>query len=445
MLALLLLGAGGSCAAPVRSQELRPLTLAEALAEARSASPEAIAARARARAADHVARAEGAYRWPTLMAEAGGVRTNDPVAVFGGRLLQGRLTRDDFDPARLVDPEALADWRAGLSAGWSPLSPVDARRHEAAVLEADAADLSAEWVTASVAFRVHVDYLRAVGAERTLAAARASLASAEADLSWVKSRESEGLLTRADLLLAAAHVEEARSRLMAADQAVADARGFLAADLGWPVGVVPAPVDTTLLDPLGPDDPRPPSAGDPALGDRPDLLASSRVVEATRARVRQAEAARWPDLSGSARIESHAPRPWEGARGAWTVGVQVTVPLFAGFSLTARRDAATAQVRAEEGAHEGRTRMAVAEIEAARRAVATSAQRAGAASAAAEAAAEAVRLQRLRFEEGLVDTARLLSTESWAADLTARAVDASVERQVSMARLAYLTRTGMNR
>ncbi len=419
-------------AAPARAQE-RPITLREALAQARRQSPDVLAARARAEAARQGSRAAGSYRWPTVGLEAGAVRSDDPVAAFGGRLRQGRFTQQDFDPATLNHPDPLTDWSGAVGAQWAPVDFSADAGYRAARAQAEAAGLGARWAARAAAFRVETRYVEAVGAQRRLNAAATALEAAEADAERAELRLAQGVLTEADVLQARAAREGARARRIDAERGVADARERLAVALGWPQGREPVPTDTTFVL----DTP----ARDVNLERRLDLRASEAGLRAADARVKQAGRARLPRIEGFARLESHAPDAFSGAEGDWTVGFQVRVPVFTGFRIAALRRAASATRDAARSEHAQRVREAEAQVSETRRGVEAASQGVVAAEAAADAAAEAARLMRRRFEEGLVTTADLLAAEAQAAALRTQAVDARLGLHIAVARLAFLTDT----
>jgi outer membrane protein TolC len=411
----------------------RPLSLAEALTEAKAGGLDVRVARAQARAAREGVTAAAAFRWPTLGLEAGAVRSDDPVAAFGGRLRQGRFTEADFDPARLNHPDALTDWSGAVGAVWAPLDFSAEASLRAASREANAAELGSEWAARAAEFRAEARYLEAVGAERRLQAADAAWLAAEENARMVELRRGEGMLTDADAMQARAAAEGARARRIQVERSVADTRERLAVAMGWPEGVTPIPTDTVF-------ELRAPSPSGP-VESRTDLLASGESVLAAEARVAQARRARLPVVQGFVRLETHSADAFSGVEEDWTVGFQIRVPLFTGFAVTARERAATAMREAAERTHDLRVREAQAELAEARRAVETAELALGAATSAADAAAEAARLMRRRFEEGLTTTADLLSVEAQAAELTAQAVNARLGLHLMVARLAFLTDT----
>lgn len=416
---------------PAAAQE-EPLTLQEAKEAAASGSQYALAARARARAAQEQRSAGSAFLFPRLYAEAGAVRSNDPVAAFGARLRQGSFTQEDFDPSRLNDPGPLTDWSGAVGAEWAPLDPAATAGRSASTFEAAAAAREADWAVRAAVFRAETLYLGAVGAAGRRRAALAALEAARATHRRVELRVSEGLLTDVDAMQARAAVEAGRARALEAERSLADARERLAVALGWAPGRIPVLTDSLFAEAEV-------QGGDPQS--RPDLEASALGARAAEERAREASRARLPSVRGFARLESHAPSALSDGRSDWAAGFVVRVPLFTGFAVTSRARAAAARAEASSLEHQLRVREARAEVAQAARALEATRQGAGAAAAAWAAAVEAARLMRLRFDEGLITTAELLATEATAAELHTAAVDARLGLRLASARLAFLTDT----
>ena len=92
-----------------------PLPLDEAIRAAWTHN-EGYAASARATDAARLdADAARDRRLPTLSLSAQGVRTDEPVAAFGMRLDQARITAADFAPERLNHPDAIGGYRLGAT------------------------------------------------------------------------------------------------------------------------------------------------------------------------------------------------------------------------------------------------------------------------------------------------------------------------------------------
>ena len=419
-------------AVPTSAQE-RPVTLQEAIEAGRSASPDVRAAQARATAAGQGRSAAGAFRWPMVALEAGAIRSDDPVAAFGGRLRQGRFSQADFDPAVLNHPDALTDWGGAVGAMWAPIDFSADAAYRAAAAEAEAAGLGASWAARAAAFRAEARYAEAVGAEGLLRAAGAALDAAEESVRLMERRREEGVLTDADLLQARAAAQGARAKHIDARRIRDDARGRLALAMGWVDGAVPVPVDTVFGTPA--------AEGTGEVAGRADLQASEAALRAAEARLAQVRRSRLPRVEGFARLETHSSKAFSGAEEDWTVGFQVRIPVFTGFAISSQERAAAAMRDAAVQDHQGRLLEAEAQVTEAARAVEAAGQGAQAADAAAAAASEAARLMRRRFEEGLITTADLLGVEAQAAAMAAQAVNARLGLHLAVARLAFLTDT----
>jgi len=423
--------AWGGPGASLGAQEMRRLTLEEAVAEARANHPTVAAAEARAAGAREQVAVAGAGRWPGLVLEGGVLASTDPVAAFGGRLRQGRFTEADFDPARLNRPEALTDFDAALVLGWTPVDFSRDAGIRAARAGADAAGLGAAWTERVAGYQAEVRYVEAAGAAVLLTAAEAALQAAEANFALVTRQAEEGLVTDADVLRARAALEQARVAVIRAEQGVTDARARLGLALGWSPRVVPVPAIEALV--LGAEAP---SGGD-GRG-RTDLTASEQRVAATAAMVDQASRARIPTVQGFARLEAHTDDAFTRHGDSWTVGLRVSVPVFSGFEVRSRRDAARAEHTAAALEHDHALDQARTQLAELRRGAESGRRAALAAEAGAEAAREAARLVRLRFEEGLATTAELLAAEASAVHHEGAAVQARLDHRLVVASLLLL-------
>lgn len=415
----------------------RSIGLEEAVAEALARNGDLKAARARADAERARGRAASAFLYPTLGVEAGSVRSDDPVAVFGTRLRQERFGQADFDIESLNRPDPVTDWAAGGGVAWKILDPAAWSGREAARLGVRASELGLERNRQATVFRTRVLYLGALAAEARLDAAQRGLEASRASRDVVRDRVEQGMLTDADVLEAEAEVATARARESDASLGRYEARSRLGAHLGWSPDTLPRPRGGLLRD----DPPfrvAPFPDGPERVANRADLRALDRASAAADARVSQAVRSRIPSVETFARVSTHA---WEltGDRAAnWTLGVQLRWPVFTGFARESAVDEARAMRRAVEVEHGQRLREAQAELEEARRAVQAARAGAEAAEAAASAAREARRLVRRRFQEGLATTARLLRADARTAAMEARAIDARTALHMAAARLDFV-------
>ena len=432
---LLVAGAGSGLRGQERPVE-KPVGLDEAVTEALARNGDLDAARARTTAERARAREAASFLYPILGLEAGGLRSDDPVTVFGTRLRQERFGQADFAVESLNRPDPITDWTAAAGVTWKILDPAAWSGREAAAQGARASELELERRREATVFRTRVLYLRAVAARARLDAADRGLEATRASRDAVRERADQGLLTEAEVLDAESRVAAARAGVADARRSVRESSSRLGAHLGWSSDTVPAPREELLG--------RPPavavSPGARAGGDvteRADLRALERAGAAADARVSQAVRSRIPTLETFGRVSTHAPEIAGERTANWTVGVQLRWPAFTGFAREAGIDRARALRRAVEAEHGQRLREARAQVTEARGAVDAAAAAADAAEAALDAAAEARRLVRRRFEEGLTTADRLLRADARAAEMEARAIDARAAHHMAAARLDF--------
>lgn len=416
------------------AQEI-PLTLDEAVQAALEGNRGLAAARARAEAAELGADASEGFLFPSLQATAGVVRTDDPVGVFGTRLRQRRFTQADFDVDALNDPDAVSDWTAGVGAQWDIARWDRWMERRAGKAEGRAARAVLERTREGTVYRTRARYVNAVRAEAALEALEAAQASVQATTARVRRRVEEGMGTEADLLQAEAAVSGIQARLEHARAAVLDAREALGSWLGWSPDRIPVP--SQGADVLGTAE-APGAVTPEQLMERPDLVAGRAGVDAAEARASAVTAKRLPALQAFGRLSTHAPGIADQREANWTVGVQVSVPLFTGFSLTRGAEAARAQARALELEQTQREREAETEVLSARRGVEAARAALASAGTASAAAAEAVRLLRRRYEEGMATVADLLQAEAHAAELSTGVVDAEANLSMALATLDFV-------
>jgi outer membrane protein TolC len=320
-----------------------PLTLTEAVEAALEGNRALRAAGARAQAAESGAGAKAGFTFPSIQATAGLARTSDPVGVFGTKLRQRRFEQGDFDIGALNDPDPVTDWTAGVGAQWDIAMWDRWLERDAGEAESRAAHAVLARTREGTVYRTRVLYVAAIRAEAGQGALEAAEASARATTDRVRRRVEEGMGTEADLLQAQAAVSGIQARLEHARAAVMDAREALGSWLGWPADRLPVPTQgARLLTEVQDPGALPPSE----LGNRADLVAGRAGVEAAEARARVVTAKRLPGLQAFGQLSTHAPGIGDTRENHWTVGVQLSVPLFTGFSLTRGAEAAQAQARA---------------------------------------------------------------------------------------------------
>lgn len=416
-------GAALAIILPATAGAQTTLTLESAMARARTETPGARAIAASVgEAVARVDQARAGY-FPRVDVTESIQRGNQPVFVFGTLLSQRRFTPEDFDVARLNEPEPITNVRTAVSvrqhvfdAGATGLTV------RAAELQRDLTALAQTKGAQDRAFdaaRAFVRVLRLEAAER---AAAAAVSAADSDLERTRQRRDVGLVTDADVLAMEVHQADVRQRQIAADGELAVARIELADATGLPLD------ETVVL-----SRPAPPAAA-------PDAESLARQAIDARPERRQAElqsglaqngrrlarAAFLPRVGVEAAWEFNG-STWAQQRSGWIAGATVEWNVFNGFGDRARlTEARQAESRADAEREqtvrriEVEVRGAVARVNAAR-------ARDTAGRAALAQARESQRIVRDRYDAGLATVTDVLRAAEAVLDADARATAAEMD------------------
>lgn len=318
--------------------------LAQLVAAAQAASPDVASAAARIAQAEAASVAAGAARVPSLSANAGVARGRsdliNPVAtsLSAGVALSWEL--DVFGGQRAAQQASL--WRlAGAEAGW----------HAARV--SVAADVASTYLAlraceAQAALDEAEQRSRGDTARLVVLTQQAGLASA------LQAAQAEAAAANASGLLRARRVQCGQT--FQALRALTDVPAAdLTAQLAARTAQLPMPAALAVA-----------SVPGQVLGQRPDLFAAARSVEAAAADVREREADRLPRISLGGTLSAAALRT-QGARldgTVWSVGpLQVSLPLFDAGRREAQVRAAQAAYDEAVAVYRGRLSQAVKDVE----------------------------------------------------------------------------------
>jgi outer membrane protein TolC len=393
---------------PLAAQQ--PLTLADAFRRADSAAyaNRIAAGDARASSAQATAALQGIL--PTVRAEAGYLRSNEPLTAFGITLRQRGVTLASFDPASLNYPAAIGNWNGGLIAE-VPLINVDAwYGRSAASSAAAAANASSGWTREVTRVDIVRAYFGAILAQEQVHTLVAGTDAALANFRQAQSMVTNGLATRSDALLASIQAGQVEAQLIGARGEADIAHQRLAVLLGQPGDTAfvlpdslpPAAAIRDLADGSQPD----------SVGARLDVAAARLGASAAQRDVRRANAAYLPRLNGFGRYDWNSPSQPFGGVGGYTIGIMASWSPFAGASELAERQAARG--RAEAAGASAEAAAAAARLDRNTTAIQHSVAlaRLGIAEAAVEQGAEAHRIVARKYAGGLATIAELLGAAS---------------------------------
>ena len=386
------------------AQEPISLPLADALARAAEHHPAVVAAKWERRGREADALGSAAAFLPQLSAELAGVRTDDPVAVFGTKLRQGRFGQADFAIDPLNFPDAVGDVSTTLAVEQPVFQPEALSGRKAARAAAQAGRLAEKRAGQVAAFDIVRAYFGARLAIQRVGVLEESLAAARGTLAQVEKLRREGVVTIVDEQLARSRASELEAAVAGSRTARTAAADLLAELLGYQPGTV----ELDLTDSLA----RLEEAA-PAPADRTDLAALRAAVGARDAGVLRARSQWIPSVAafGSLRWHDRDVGLGVGPR-HWTAGLLVRWVPFRGLAgvgalrrAQADREAARAQLEAAE-------RRAAAEVRAAEAERSAAGAAFESASIALVQASQAARAATSRYEAGVATISELLAVRA---------------------------------
>jgi len=383
-----------------------PLTLAEAFRRADSAAyaNRIAAGNVGAQSAEATAALQGIL--PTLRAEGGYVRTDNPLAAFGYTLQQRGVTSASFNPQSLNRPAPVTNWSGGVVAEL-PLVNVDVWLGRAAASDAAAAGrASAGWTRQTIRVEVTRAYFGAVLAREQVHTIAAAVSAGRAHVHEAESMVANGLATRSDALLATVELGRLEAQLLESRGEAGIARASLALLLGQPGDTAFALPDSlptaerirSLVSSPGAD----------SAGTRQDVTSARLGLDAALGDARRAGAAFLPRLNGFGRYDwNSAARPF-GGTGSYTVGVMASWSPWAGGSQLADRRAARSRADAARARADAAEAGAALDQGATRTRLAVAAAQLDIAEASLAQGAEAHRIVARKYAGGLATIAELL-------------------------------------
>jgi outer membrane protein len=417
------------------------ISLAAARSRALEANPTLLAERAEVRAQQtEIADASGAFL-PTVRFEMTGVRTTDPVAVFGVKLRQGVFSGNDLALASLNDPSGFTGFGSAAVVEMPVIAPGGWFGYTAAKRGAEARDASASRMSGATVYIVSQAYLEAQLAAHRAEALESNLEAVRAHVHQAELLHQQGLVTGLDARLASLRVADLEVRRLAAEAEAANARSRLRALLAVPESTVL--VLTDALDDLGPA----PACADPGASCSVEARGDLRALEAGREAANEARRSAWaaqlPQVGvfGGLTYNGHD-TPWGSGSGDWTMGVAVRWNAFPALGGVAAVRKAAAEHEAAGARYDAALRSAEVEVVSAERMLGAAREGSAVAARAAAEAREALAQAEVRYRAGSAPITELLDVQSAATDATLTLLTA--RRDVLLAQAALTFAYGVN-
>ena len=316
---------------------------------------------------------------------------------------------------------------------------------EAFVDEAREALIAADWshntVIQDIIFTVENAYYNYVTAKALLEAQQATYKEAETNLAASKDRHHAGVATIADVLQAKTALAQAKLALDSLQGQIQTTRGALATAMGLPANtpydiVIPKkeiPLEETL------------EKVDDYLAQaekkRPDLAAARAQVRQAGATLRKVKAQAYPSINGTADYGNTYYGTTSLYKENYSGGLQLSVPLFTGFSQRHNEEQARADEETAQARLNSLEQQVVLEVWTSYYNLKTAEQRVRTSEDLLKSATESYQVALGRYKAGVGNILDLLSAQSALESARAQRVQATADWYVSLAALARDTGT----
>lgn len=409
-----------STAAIAQDKPFTEVTLEQAVAQALKFSPSVVTATGdieTAAAAER--RAFGAYL---------------PSAGLNGR---GNYNSSGFNPQANTNTSGNASISAGVSVQYDLFTGFRRRaERNAAAAQTFAAKAGLNAAKANLIFSVQAAFYDALRARELIDVAKARVTRAEIGVDAAQRRLQAGSATRSDVLRAQLELNTAKQSVLEQQTAHRTAGFALGRFIGLDGGATPS-ADASSQVAVAP------MAGLESIVER--LVTQAPVVKAAQAQVQAADAQRgaassryWPMLSASTGYDVFDRNLSGNIGSGWSVGVNLSYPLFDGF---AREETVTrAQVAQRNAAAqlEDTRRMVRAEAERAVAAVTLAEQKVALARQAVEVAREDLRVQDERYKLGASTMLDFLASQTGLVEAENSLIGARFDYELAKASLVAL-------
>jgi NodT family efflux transporter outer membrane factor (OMF) lipoprotein len=354
-----------------------------------------------------------------------------PIVIAGVAAQRTRTSQNLVD--RKLAGTTLPDYLTGITASWEPdlFGRVkDATSNARANAQASQADI--ESVRLSIRSQLATGYFDLRSLDRQKKLLDDTVTAYAAALRIVQQQLADGAIDASAVAQAQTQLETARTSDSDIDVQRAQLQHAIATLIGVPASTftLPVRVDPVILPTI------PEGVPSALLERRPDIAASERLVAAANAKIGEAHAAFYPDLTlfATAGLESTFVAPWLSAPSLfWSLGSQLVGTLFDGGRRDATLEGANAQYDAAVAGYRQTVLTAFQQVEDSLSALNTLASEAESQQRATAAARLSLKLTTNRYQEGAVDyldvvTAQTiaLSNERNEEQIAGRRLDASV-------------------
>ena len=336
------------------------------------------------------------------------VRTNDPLNTFGLKLKQEIVSQMDFNPALLNDPDAIKNFNTKLEVK-QPLINLDGFWGRAAAADGlSALQFKKERTENYMDFMVKMNYYQVSLMSKSLKVVSEALETAKANRKLIKDYYDEGMITKADYLMAEVFVSNLESQKTEVESQFKNAGDNLKHLLGIEDNTQIETIDTLSFSKASELN----FSTSSVLAKRTDLMAYTYKVDAMNKKHTMNWMKFLPRLNAFGSYEYNDTEVFGTNANNWMVGLNLQWNVFNGFQNIASIQKSKAELNYAELELAKAKSQGKNEIDAAVRDLETAAKKLSLAETSVEQSEESLRIIKDRYAKGLEKTTDLLNAET---------------------------------
>jgi len=369
---------------------------------------------------------------PNIRASHTGFTTTNPLNAFGSKLNQGILTEADFNPAILNDPERTNNFATTFEFE-QPLINLDGiYMRKAARNQLDASQLQFDRKLDYLRLEAKKAYMQLQLAKKAVKVLESSRQTVLENVRLTEDYYNEGLLQKADLLMAKVRLNEVDNELQKARSNRQNAADYLSILMNKPLGqryrlsdslnLVEKVIDSSVLS-----------------AERADLKAMELAVDAYKNSFKADKFSFFPRLNAFGSYLMFDDQIFKADANGYLIGAQLSWDILNGSKRFGKAHKSKAAYERSRIAYEKYLSESEMELQRSLRQLQDAKQAVNLNRLALEQSRESYRIRQNRFKEGLEKVSDLLMAETQQSTKELQYAEAVFEHNFALAYLEFLT------
>lgn len=369
---------------------------------------------------------------PNIRASHTGFTTTNPLNVFGSKINQEIVTPADFDPALLNDPERIDNFATTFEFE-QPLVNLDGiYMRKAARNQLDASRYQFERKVDYLKLESKKAYMQLQLAEKAETVLESSLKTVTENVRLTSNYFKEGLLQKADLLMAQVRLNEVENELQKARSNRQNASDYLSILINRPLGQQYILTDSLELA-------RKVATNTVLSAERADLKAMEMAVDAYKNSFKADKFSFFPRLNAFGSYQLFDDELFKADANGYLIGAQLSWDILNGSKRIGKAHKSKAAYERSRIAFEKYLSESELELQRAIRQLEDAQQAVKLNEIALEQSRESFRIRQNRFKEGLEKVSDLLMAETQQSTKELQYAEAVFQHNYALAYLEFLT------